>query len=186
MSHFNQHLKASNPTYPSTYAYEYDYPDMTGSKAFPGFVERGVPECPAVGPYDCSNGAGKDDFFVQLCEDQGYTSTDQWDLAIVTEVYGTKYAANAGLPDYIESKATGLVCYPNDANSVDKRDPSGRGACHTMNGAYQDYVCNDNDSKCLSKESSKCECQYSEIPNEGDGVGQWIVDNGEGTCGKIR
>ena len=184
MSHFNQHLKAPNPTYPITYAYEYDYPDMPGSKAFPGFVERGVPECPAVGPTECSNGKSTD-YFVQLCKDQGYSSPDQWENAIVTEVYGTKYAANVGLSNYKESRTMGKVCYPTDANSVDERDPNGNGACKKSPN-YQDYVCNDNDSICLSKESSKCECQYNAIPNGGEGVGQWIVDFGKGTCGNIR
>jgi len=183
MSHFNQHLKASNPTYPITYAYEYDYPDLTDnrSKAFPGFVSMDAPVCPAVGPTECSNGKGGTND-VEACKGVG---PEIWDLAYVTEVYGTRYAANVGLPDYKESKAKGKVCYPTDANAVDQRDPSGDGACHTLNDNYQDYVCNGS-GKCLSKKSDKCECRYDDIPNGGEGVGQWIVDNGAGSCGKIR
>ena len=187
MSHYNQHFKASNPTYPLTYDYHYEHPDITEpddriSKAFPGFVTMDAPVCPAVGPTECSNGKGGT-YDVEACKGVG---PEIWDLACVTEVYGTKYAANSGLPDYIESKAKGKVCYPTDANAVDKRDPSGNGACHTMNGNYQDYVCNDNDSICLSKSNNDCKCEYGDIPNEGEGVGQWIVDYGTGSCGKIR
>jgi len=176
MTHYNQHFKASNPTFPLTYAYEYDYPDLTDSisKAFPGFVSMNAPVCPTV--TECSNGGGT----TYDCEGFG---PEIWGFAYVTEVYGTKYAANSGLPDYIESKAKGNVCYPTDANAIDQRDPSGNGAC--KDGNDQDLVCNAN-GVCLNKRSNKCKCEYGDIPNEGDGVGQWIVDNGEGTCGKIR
>jgi hypothetical protein len=175
MSHFNQHLKAPNPSYPLTYAYEYDYPDMPVNAAFPGFVFIDSINCPTV--TNCASGGGTG----FKCEGV----PEVWGFAVVTEVYGTRYAANVGLPDYKESKAKGKVCYPTDANSIDKdgRDSSD-GACY-KNGK-QDLVCNGDKSKCLSKESSKCECQYDDIPNGGKGVGQWIADYGEGDCGKIR
>ena len=184
MSHYNQHFKASNPSYPLTYDYHYEHPDITEpddriSKAFPGFVSMDAPFCPAVGPTECSNGKGGTND-VEACKGVG---PEIWDLAYVTEVYGTKYAANSGLPDYKESKAKGKVCYPTDANAIDERDPSGNGAC--KDGDNQDLVCNAN-GVCLSKRSNKCKCEYDDIPNKGEGVGQWIVDNGEGTCGKIR
>ena len=171
MSHFNQHLKAPNPSYPLTYAYEYDYPDMPVNAAFPGFVFIDSINCPTV--TNCASGGGTG----FKCEGV----PEVWGFAVVTEVYGTRYAANVGLPDYKESKAKGKVCYPTDANSIDKdgRDSSD-GACY-KNGK-QDLVCNGD----LSKESSKCECQYDDIPNGGKGVGQWIADYGEGDCGKIR
>ena len=182
MSHYNQHFKASNPSYPLTYAYEYDNPTLTDniSKAFPGFVSMDAPYCPAVGPTECSNGKGGDNFV----KDCAGTSPQQWGYAYVTEVYGTRYAANEGLPEYKESKAKGKVCYPTDANAIDQRDSSGNGAC--KDGSNQDLVCNGDKSVCLSKRSNKCKCEYDDIPGEGDGVGQWIVNHGEGTCGKIR
>ena len=179
MSHYNQHFKASNPTYPLTYAYEYDYPDRDGSVTFPGFVTVDAPYCPAGGPTDCRNGkTPPGDGGVQQCAG---VDPKQWGYAYVTEVYGTKYAANEGLPEFKESKAKGKVCYPTDANAIDQdgRDSSD-GACDKG----QNYVCNGNGSVCLSNKSDDCKCNYADIP--GEEVGKWIVDNGSGECGKIR
>ena len=82
------------------------------------------------------------------------------------------------------AKASGKVCYPTDSNQEQRNNvDNGEGKCKEkpLANEDQDYVCNGND--CLM-DKSKCQCDYNKHP--GETVGDWIVANGSGECGKIR